>query len=620
MSTYNHNQRGATSAPPKPRRRPPQRPKPADHNAPPVNKSAFNGGQAQAKTEQRVANLPTREPTLRIVPMGGLGEVGKNMTAFEYGNDIIIVDMGFMFPTSEQPGIDYVIPDVTYLEKNKHKIRGHIITHGHEDHMGGIPYILPKLNAPMYGARFTIGMIEKKLVEHRLATQPQLRVIDPDKHERIQLGQFTVELVRVTHSIPDACAVAIDTPVGKVVHTGDFRIDPDPIDHKYADLKRFRELGEEGVLLLMSDSTACEVEGSSPSEQEIQPNFESIFQRQNGRVIVSSFSSQINRAQLVINAAHKTGRKLAFNGRSMLANVELAVKLGYLKVPAGLIMRIQDIVRLPDNQVVILCTGSQGEINSALSRMSTGDHPHIKIKSTDAILMSSSIIPGNEKAVVGSIDKLMREGSKVYHNVFRKLDDCGILHVSGHAHREELLEMLKLVRPKYFVPIHGEFHMQVHHAELIASTGSVPRSNIFVLDNGDVLEVTPKGMKKGERVHAGLIMIDGNGVGDVEGIVLRDRMSMSSDGIFVVIAMVDKKTGKLVTSPDVISRGFIYMKENEELIARARAVVRRSFDKRNPKEPTDWSKFKLRLRDDVSNYLYGETKRNPMVITVINEI
>ena len=568
---------------------------------------------------KRVANQPTREPTLRIIPMGGLGEVGKNMTAFEFGNDIVIVDMGFMFPTHEQPGIDYVIPDVTYLEKNKHKIRGHIITHAHEDHMGGIPYILPKIHAPVYAARFTIAMIEKKLVEHKLQTQPQFRVIDPDKHEKIQLGVFKVELVRVTHAIPDSCAVSIETPVGRIVHTGDFRFDPSPVDGKPTDMARLIELGKEGVQLLMCDSTACELEGKTPTELHIQPTFEDLFQRQNGRIIISSFSSQINRVQLVVNAAQKTGRKLAFNGRSMLANVELAVKLGYLKIPAGLIMRIQDIVRLPDRQVIILCTGSQGEINSALSRMSTGDHPHIKIKSTDAVVMSSSIIPGNEKSIIGSIDKLMREGSKVYHQLYRKLDDCGILHVSGHAHREELVEMYNMVKPKYFMPIHGEFHMQVRHAELAASAG-IPKENIFVLDNGDVLQVTAKGMSKGERVTAGLIMIDGNGVGDVEGVVLRDRISMADDGIFVVVALVSRKTGKLVTSPDIISRGFIYMKENEDLIARARMVVKRSFDRRNPAEPTDWSKFKLRLRDDVSNFLYGETKRNPMVITVINEI
>jgi ribonuclease J len=304
----------------------------------------------------------------------------------------------------------------------------------------------------------------------------------------------------------------------------------------------------------------------------------------------------------------------------MLANVELAVKMGYLKVPAGLIMRIQDIVRLPDNQVVILCTGSQGEINSALSRMSTGDHPHIKIKSSDTVLMSSSIIPGNERSVMGSVDKLMREGSKIFHNVFRQLDDCGLLHVSGHAHREELEEMLKLTRPKYFMPIHGEFHMQVHHADLAAQRAGIPRQNIFVIDNGDVLQITPKGASKGPRVESGLIMIDGNGVGDVEGIVLRDRLMMADDGIFVVVAMVSRKTGKLVTSPDIISRGFIYMKDNEDLISRARAEVRRSFDRRNTKEPTDWGKFRLKLRDDLANFLYSQTKRNPMVIPVINEI
>ena len=617
MKQTNFNQpRGAVAAP---KRRPRPKPRPQAPETP-VNKSVYNGANGQqTQTKPRVANQPTREPTLRIIPMGGLGEVGKNMTAFEFGDDIIIIDMGFMFPTSEQPGIDYVIPDVSYLEKNKHKIRGHIITHAHEDHMGGIPYILPKIHAPIYGARFTIGMIEKKLVEHKLKTQPQFRVIDPDKHERIQLGVFNVELVRVTHAIPDSCGVVIETPVGRIFHTGDFRFDPSPVDNKPTDIKRLKEIGEQGVTLLMADSTACELEGHTPSEMEIQPTFEDLFNRQDGRIIISSFSSQINRVQLVVNAAHKTGRKLAFNGRSMLANVELAVKLGYLKIPAGMIMRIQDIVRLPDRQVVVLCTGSQGEINSALTRMSTGDHPHIKIKPTDAVVMSSSIIPGNEKSVVGSIDKLMREGSKVYHNVFRRIDDCGILHVSGHAHREELEELYKLLKPKHFMPIHGEFHMQVHHAELAAAAG-IPKQNIFVLDNGDVLQVTAKGLKKGDRVQAGLIMIDGNGVGDVEGIVLRDRLSMADDGIFVIVAMVDKKTGRLVTSPDIISRGFIYMKENEDLIARSRTVIKRSFERRNINQPTDWSKFKLKLRDDVSNFLYSETHRNPMVITVVNEI
>lgn len=581
-----------------------------------------NKSEPKAKTEHetRVANQTQSGPKLRIIPLGGLGEVGKNMTAFEFGDDIVVVDMGFMFPTDEQPGIDYVIPDVSYLEKNKAKIRAHIITHAHEDHMGGIPYILPKLAAPIYGARFTLGMVEKKLVEFRLKTQPQLRVVDPDKHEKVKLGQFTIELVRVTHAIPDSCAVVIDCPVARIVHTGDFRFDPEPIDNKPTDIARLKELGQEGVTLLMSDSTGCEVEGRTPSEREIEPTFEDLFNRQSGRIIISSFSSQINRVQLVIDAAVKTGRKVAFNGRSMLANVELAVKLGYLRIPKGVIMRMQEATNLPDNQVVIVATGSQGEINSALTRMSTGDHPFVKIKPSDAVIMSSSIIPGNEKSVVASIDNLMREGSQVYHNTWRRIDECGILHVSGHGHRDELVEMIELVKPKYFIPIHGEFHMQVHHAELAAAKTNVPRANIFVLDNGDSLEITPHGAKKGQKVQAGLIMIDGSGVGDVEGVVLRDRITMASEGIFVVVAMVDRKTGKLLASPDIISRGFVYMKENEQLIADARTEIRKIFNRRNPNQGNDWSRFKLTVRDDLGEFLYSRTGRRPMVIPVVNEM
>jgi ribonuclease J len=590
----------------------------------PVNKSVYNGaGGAQAtqvKMSERKANQAIkREPSLRIIPLGGMGEIGKNMMAIEYEDDIIIIDMGFMFPTDDQPGIDYVIPDVSYLERKKQNIRGMVLTHAHEDHMGGIPFILPKLPTPIYTARFSAGMVEKKLVEYKLQTQPQLRIMDPDKHEQVQLGVFKVELIRTTHAIPDACSVAIDTPLGKIIHTGDFRFDPNPIDNKPADLKRLQELGDEGVLLLLSDSTNCEDAGRTPSERDIQPTLEDLFSRQKGRIIVSSFSSQINRVQLVVDAAHKTGRKLAFTGRSMLANVELAVKLGYLKIPAGLIVRVQDIARIPDNEVAILCTGSQGELNSALVRMSTGDHPQVKIKPGDAVIMSSSIIPGNEKSVVTSVDALMREGSWVYQNRLREIDDCGILHVSGHAAREELVEMLQYVRPKYFMPQHGEFHHLVRHADLAVKNG-IPKENIFVLDNGDVLELDKLGARKGERVPSGKIMIDGTGVGDVEGVVLRDRLAMASDGIFVIVATVARGSGKLVTSPDIISRGFIYMKENEELVNKARGQVRQAFERRNIKEPTDWSKFKLKLRDEIGDYLYGATKRNPMIITVINEV
>ncbi len=592
----------------------------------PVNKSTFNGlgGSQQSKKapqgDRGPANQVSRDTKLRVIPLGGLGEVGKNMMAIEYGNDIITIDMGFMFPTMEkQPGVDYMIPDVSYLVKNKHKIRGHILTHAHEDHMGGIPFILPQLPAPIYTARFSAGMVEKKLVEYRLQTQPQLRIMDPDKHEKVQIGVFTLEMVRVTHSIPDACAAVITTPAGTIINTGDWRFDPTPVDGKVSDLDRLRKLGDEGVLLLMSDSTSCEYLGYSKSEAEIEPTFQEVFSKQEGRIILASFSSQINRIQLVVNATAQSGRKIAFVGRSMLANVELAIKLGYLKIPQGLVIRVQEVVNLADNQVVIMCTGSQGEENSALTRMGTGDHQNIKIKPGDTVVFSSSIIPGNDRSVTNSIDALMREGAKVIHHIFRDLDGLGILHVGGHAHQDEIKEMINLVRPKNFMPIHGEFHMMVRNAEIALKQG-MKRENIFVMDNGDVLELTATTSQKGARVPAGAVMIDGAGVGDVEGVVLRDRLAMAADGVFMILATVSRKTGRLVSSPDIISRGFIYMKENEELINKARMEVRKSFEKRNPNEPVDWAKFKLKLRDEIGDLLYAKTKRSPMILPVINEV
>jgi ribonuclease J len=616
-----------------------QRPILPDPNATPVNRSVYNGIDGEqavnAKpaptaaptgasiaaeiTEARVANTVTREDKVRVIPLGGLGEVGKNMMAIEYGNDMIIIDMGFGFPDETQPGIDYIIPDITYLEKNKHKLRGHVITHGHMDHIGAAGYVLPKLQAPVYGSRLSLAMVEKQIEEFHLQVQPQFRVIDPDSHEKVQLGVFQIELVRVTHSIPDACAVVVTTPVGKIIHTGDWRLDPDPIDVKPMDLARLEELGKEGVLLLMSDSTNCERVGRTPSERVIEPTLLEVFKRTKGRIIISSFASSVNRVQLMINAAQASNRKLAFAGRSMLANVEIAVKLGYLKVPPGLIMRVQDIIRRPDEEVVVLCTGSQGEANSALNRMSTGDHPFVKLKPGDTVVLSSSTIPGNEKAVVATIDNLLREGAKVFTNVTRELDGHGLLHVSGHASRDDIVDILNLIKPKYFLPIHGEFHMLVRHAELAVHNGMAP-SSVFVFDNGDVLELSDKGAKKGTRVQAGPILVDGTGVGDVENVVLRDRVAMSTDGIFVVIGTVDRRTGKLIGSPDIISRGFVYMKDSEELIGKARGLVRQNFEKRNKASGEDWSKFKLRLRDDLSDLLYKKTKRNPMIIPVVNEI
>ncbi len=600
-------------------------------DAMPVNKSAYNGQDGQQQTKKgnktqdgdRRANYTVREPKIRIIPLGGLGEIGKNMMAIEYENDIIIVDMGFLFPKAEQPGVDYIIPDTSWLEQHKHKVRGFVITHGHEDHIGGTPFILPKFPVPMYGARFTLARIEHKLQEYKLQTQPQFRVIDPDKHERVQLGAFNIELVRVTHSIPDATAVVIRTPVGTIINTGDWRFDESPVDGKLTDKDRLKAIGDEGVLLLMSDSTSCERAGRTPSEQEIAPTFDDLFKRAQGRIIISSFSTQINRMQLIVDAAHRAGRKLAFVGRSMLANVEISVKLGYLKVPAGMIVRVQDTTSMPDSQVVVLCTGSQGEENSALSRMGTGEHQNIKIKPGDTIIFSSSPIPGNEISIVRSVDNLMREGARIYQQYTAPIDGHGIVHVSGHGNREEIIEMLQLVRPKYFMPIHGEFHHLVRNAEIAVLATGLPKENAFVMDNGDILEITATKATRAGRVPAGMIMIDGAGVGDVEGIVLRDRLAMAGDGVFMIIATVSRKTGKLVSSPDIISRGFIYMKENEELINKARMEVRKAFEKRAggaTQSREDWAKFKLKLRDEIGDLLYAKTKRSPMILPVINEV
>jgi ribonuclease J len=588
----------------------------------PVNKSVYNGagGEQVTQVKSRTPNQPTREPKIRVIPLGGLGEVGKNMMAIEYENDMIMVDIGFGFPDEHQPGIDYIIPDTTYVEKNLHKLRGIIITHGHMDHIGAAGYVLPKFHVPIFGTRLSLAMVAKQIEEFKLKSTPDFRVMDPDKHERVQLGAaFNVELVRVTHSIPDAAAVAIRTPIGTLIHTGDWRLDTDPIDGKPMDLTRFDEIGKETVLLLMSDSTNAERLGATPVEKQIEATFDDIMGRSGGRVIISTFSSSLTRVQLIINSTHKAGRKLAFIGRSMLANVELAVKMGYIKVPPGLITRVQEGVKGKDDNIVILCTGSQGEVNSALTRMSTGDHPSVKIKPGDTVILSSSIIPGNEKAIVDSVDALLREGARVYQQSYRDLDNIGILHVSGHAPQDDLSQLIKLTKPKYFMPLHGEFHMLVRHAELAVKSG-VTAANAYVMDNGDVLEITADTAKRGDRVPSGVVMIDGAGIGDVENLVLRDRLALGSDGMVVIIATVDKKSGRLLTSPDIISRGFVHMKESEELIGRVRQEIRKSFDRRDKQRTGDWARFKMNLRDDIADFLYAKTKRNPMVLPVINEV
>jgi len=557
---------------------------------------------------------------LKIIPLGGLGEVGKNIMALEYENDIIVMDMGFTFPGEDLPGVDLVLPDPTYLEERKHKVRGHVITHAHEDHVGGIPFILPKIPAPIYASKFTIKFIERKLEEYRLPFKPSLNIVDQDKCEKVQLGVFTVEFVRITHSIPDACLLIVHTPVGKIVNTGDWRFEPDPVDGKPSNMERLHQLGNEDVLMLMCDSTNCEVQGSSPSEQKIVDALDDIFIRNyNKRVIVASFSSQINRIQLTINAAAKAKRKLAVVGRSMLSNLELGIKLGYIKVPPGLIIRSKDINKYPDSQIVIVCTGSQGEEFSALSRMGTGDHREVKIKQSDVVVLSASIIPGNEKSVWGMVDNLFRYGAYVYQTYTSGFDELGVTHATGHAYVDEIKQMISMVKPRYYLPIHGEYHHLVHNA-MIGKACGIPEENVFVIENGQTLEVDAKGVKKGPIVQSGTVLIDGNGVGDVQAVVIKDRLTMGNGGVFMAIATVDRKTGKLRNSPDIISRGFIYMKDNEELIQKSRQIVKNIFDSKDPATPANSLAVKTRMREEVASYLYKVTKRNPIVLPVVIEI
>jgi len=552
---------------------------------------------------------------LKITPLGGLGEVGKNMTAYEYENDIIIVDMGFMFPDSDMLGIDYIIPDIGYLEDKKDKIRGIVITHGHEDHIGAIPFLWPKLGCPIYGTKLTMGMIEAKLSEYQFDTSGILKVIDPEK-DILKLGSFEVEAFRVTHSIPDAVGYSIKTPLGRVIYTGDFKIDHSPMDGRKIDWNKLSRFAQEGVLLLLSDSTNAEQPGFSMSEKSLEQSFEDLFDKAKGRIIVASFASQINRIQMIIDSARDHGRKLAFSGRSLLKNVEIAVRLGYLKVPAGMVVRVQEISKFPDNMVTVMSTGSQGESMSALARMARGEHKNIKVKKGDTIIFSSSPIPGNESSITDVIDDLFREGANVVFDAERSRT-----HVTGHPCREEVKMMAAFLAPKYFSPWHGERHMLVRHAEIAMEVG-IPEQNIFVLDNGNQILIDERGARMGEtRVQNGVILIDGLGIGDVGEIVLRERKSMSTEGIFVVICTVDRKTGKMLTSPDIISRGFIYMRENEKLVSSARAEVKRIVENVSKESSgSNHQSLKVKLRENIGDFLYNETQRRPLVVPVVIEV
>jgi len=588
----------------------------------PIVKENNNPSVPMAVKEKEIQKIDTSKGTLKIISLGGLGEIGKNMTVYEFTSpegqtDIIIIDCGFKFPEDEHLGVDYIIPDVQYLEERRDKIRGIFITHAHEDHVGGLPYFLPKITAPIFAPQLTAAMIERKLEEFKIEIGAGLRVINPEK-DKITAGGFTVEFFRVNHSIPDSVGMAIRTPVGLVVHTGDFKFDFTPVDNKPADIGKLVGYGKEGVLALLSDSTAAEVPGYTISEKDIERSLATVFEEAEGRIIVGSFASLINRIQQVVNVARKTGKKVTIVGRSMTNNVEIAVKYGYLKFHADTIINSNDINRYPDNQVVIMCTGSQGETNSAMAKMSKGAHRQIKVKKGDLFILSSSIIPGNERSIYSMVDDLFRAGAKVIREG-SKGPLQGSLHVSGHGGKEELKLMLSFTKPKFFIPIHGEVHHLAGHAEIAQSLG-IPDENIFVIDNGQTIEFGKETARLGNKVPAGIILVDGLGVGDVQNIVLRDRQVMSTDGIFVVIVTVDKKTGKLLSSPDIISRGFIYMRESEKLVQSARMEVRRIVERSAKDGSPNWNNVKTILRDELGKFLYKETKRRPMVVPVTIEI
>lgn len=556
--------------------------------------------------------MAAKKQKLKVISLGGLQEIGKNLTVFEYGSDIIIVDCGLAFPEDDMLGIDLVIPDVTYLVKNADKIRGILLTHGHEDHIGALPYILKQINVPIFGTMLTLGLLENKLREHNLLNQVTLHTVVPG--ENVKLGQFKVEFIHTNHSIADAVAMAITTPVGVVVHTGDFKVDYTPIDGDIMDIHRFAELGKEGVLLLLSDSTNAERKGFTMSEKSVGAVFDGIFEETpKNRIMVATFSSNIHRIQQVVNSAHKYGRKVAIIGRSMLNAVKTSTELGYLSIPSTVLIDITEIKNFTDEQLVIITTGSQGESMSALSRIASGDHRQVSIKPGDKIIISASSIPGNEKNISKVVNELFIKGANV---VYEGMAD---IHVSGHGKQEELKLMLALVKPKYFMPVHGEYVHLMSHKNL-AMTMGMDKKDIFIMSVGEVLEVSKNEAKVCGAVPSGQVLVDGLGVGDVGNIVLRDRKHLSQDGLMVVVVTMDKDSGVIIAGPDIISRGFVYVREAEALMEEARKVVNDALLKCEEQHITGWSYIKGLIKDTLKNFLWQKTKRSPMILPIIMEV
>ncbi len=553
-----------------------------------------------------------KAPPLKIIPLGGLDEIGKNLYLYECCNDMFIVDCGLAFPDDDMLGIDLVIPDFSYIIKNKDKLRGVVLTHGHEDHIGSLAYLLKQVNVPVYGTRLTLGLVEGKLKEHNILGQCKLNVVQP--RQTVKMGCMAVEFIRVNHSIPDSCGFAIFTPAGIVIHTGDFKVDYTPIEGGIIDLARFGELGNRGVLALLSESTNAERPGYTMSERRVGATFRNFFSQADGkRIIVATFSSNIHRIQQIIDNAEITGRKVAVSGRSMINVLNTAIELNYIRVPKGILVDIDKIGKIPPEELVIITTGSQGEPMSALSRMANNEHRQVTITPQDLIIISANPIPGNEKLVGRVVNELMKAGAKV---IYEAMYD---VHVSGHACQEELKMMISLTRPKFFIPIHGEFKHMLKHAEL-AKQLHIPDENIFIAGNGSVIETDGIEMKISGQVTAGRVLIDGLGVGDVGSVVLRDRKHLAQDGLIIVVAAVEKSTGKIMSGPDIVSRGFVYVRESEELMDEARERAASVMKKALSPNMREWSGLKADVKDALSGFIFSKTGRSPMILPIIMEV
>ena len=550
------------------------------------------------------------ENTLSIIPLGGVEEIGLNMTAIGYGDDLIIIDAGLMFPEEDMLGVDFVIPDFSYLIENKDKIKGVVLTHGHEDHTGALPFLLKEIDVPIYGTPLTLGLVKEKLKEHSLENATLIPVKPRDV---VNLGVFSIEFVRVTHSIVDGVGLGIDTPLGKVVHTGDFKLDPTPVDGQLMDFHKFSEYGEKGTLVLLSDSTNAEKGGFTFSEKEVSRAFEDIFSKAHGRIIIATFASNIHRIQQAIDVAVKFGRKVILCGRSIVSNAQIALDLGYLQMPRETWLRLEDLKKLEDREVVIITTGSQGEPMSVLSRIATDEHKQIKAKEGDTVILSAKVIPGNERSIGRIINHLFKRGANV---IYEKVSE---IHVSGHASKEELKLMLNMVKPKYFMPVHGEYRHLVYHSRLAEKTG-IPKENIFMLEDGEILEITGEGAKKNGRVNSGRIFIDGKGVGDVEDMVLRDRRRLGYDGIVLVMIAVEKLTGRLVSGPDIITRGFVFEDTVPDLINNIGSLVSETLKVLDKEIMLDPSLVKAKIRSVLKKYLRNTMEKSPMIVPIIFEI